>query len=89
MRNTKLIKGSLIRYGTTYWKLSNRLSGLFDLLALSQLVHLLYELLNRLNGIFYPLILLRLVVQTTKQDRQNFLPSGTFTTCSITKHQIG
>ena len=51
MQDTELIRRTLIRYGTTQCKLSNRPGGLFYLLALLRLIYLLYELPNRPDGL--------------------------------------
>ena len=51
MQDTKLIRITLMHYGTTQYKLPNRPGGLFYPLALLRLVCLLYELPNRLDGL--------------------------------------
>ena len=51
MQDTKLIKKTLIHYGTTQCKLPNRPRGLFYPLALLRLVYLLYELPNKPDGL--------------------------------------
>ena len=51
MQDTKLIRRTLIRYGTTQCKLPYRPGGLFYPLILLRLVYLLYKLPNRPDGL--------------------------------------
>ena len=86
MRDTELIRKTLIHYGTTQCKLPNRSEGLFYPLAL-------YGWFTCCTSYqtgqmhFHPLVLLRLTVRVIKQARRD--SSGIFMACLIAKHQIG
>ena len=82
MRDTELIKKTLIHYGTTQRKLSNKLKGLFYPLALYSLFTY-YTSYQIGQTDFYPLALLWLTAQATKQAKRAF--SGTFTACLISE----
>ena len=86
MRDTELIRRTLIHYGIIQYKLLNRPEELFYPLALYDLfTYCISYQIGQTD--FYSLALLRLATQTTEQARRVF--SGTFTTCLITKYQIG
>ena len=86
MRDTELIRRTLIRYGTTHCKLPNRPGGLFYPLALYGLFTCCTSYRTGQTD-FHPLALLRLAARATEQARR--ASSGTFTACSIAKHRIG
>ena len=72
MQDNKLIKKTLIRYGTTQYKLLNRPRGFFYPLALYNLF-IYYTSYQTGQMDFYPLTLLRFAARATKQARWAFL----------------
>ena len=86
MRDTELIRKTLIYYGTTKCKLPNRPEGLFYPLALYGLFTCCTSYRTDQTD-FHPLALLRFAAQATEQARR--VSSDTFKTYSIAKHRIG
>ena len=87
MRDTKLIRRTLIRYGTTQCKPSNRPEGLFYPLAFYGLFTCCTSYRTGQRD-FHPLAFYGLLHELPNRPK-GLSPSGTFTACSIAKHRIG